>query len=240
MSLLDNIKLNEKFWEKYLESYDVLNSVFAYREMLSLVVSEFDSKEEKGILDIGSGTGNFAVLAKEKGFEVTCVDSSKKGFEIHKRKDDDAKHVLADVSTGLPFDNNSFKNIVCINTLHFFPQEKREDFIREIFRVLRSDGKFALISIVDGYNPLKIYIHHVKQITSEHGLLKGLFVLSKIIWPTVKMFYYNLFLKNTNKSQRFIFEEEQFSLLKKIGFSNISKTKRIFANQAVFNSAFKL
>lgn len=62
MSLLDNIKLNEKFWEKYLESYDVLNSVFAYREMLSLVVSEFDSKEEKKIFDIGSGTGNFAVF----------------------------------------------------------------------------------------------------------------------------------------------------------------------------------
>ena len=30
MSLLDNIKLNEKFWEKYLESYDVLNSVLSF------------------------------------------------------------------------------------------------------------------------------------------------------------------------------------------------------------------
>jgi ubiquinone/menaquinone biosynthesis C-methylase UbiE len=45
-----------------LESYDVLNSVCAYRETLSLVVSEFDSKEEKKILDIGFGTGNFAIL----------------------------------------------------------------------------------------------------------------------------------------------------------------------------------
>lgn len=60
-------KLTPQFWKEYFKYYDYLNYLPTYQELLDKILKELDPKEGEIILDAGVGTGNLAVLIKEKG-----------------------------------------------------------------------------------------------------------------------------------------------------------------------------
>lgn len=98
-------------------------------------------------VDIGCGTGEYLLLAKQFLNQVCGLDVSKR--YLHRCKPAKAQHLIQADSRCLPFQNQVFDFVLCSEVIeHINPNENA---IAEVFRLAR---KFALVS------------------TPNHGLLR--------------------------------------------------------------------
>lgn len=102
------------------------------------------------ILDIGCGTGEFALKLKEHGKDINIfgIDISTEMIQIAKAKTKINRNIdfrVGDVEK-MPYDNNYFDYITCAHSFHHYPNKRKA--IREMFRVLKGNGKAM---IIDGY-----------------------------------------------------------------------------------------
>lgn len=63
--------------------YDAFDDDRSDLEVHAALVEELDARR---VLDVGCGTGSFAVLLAERGFEVTAVDPAAASLEVARRK----------------------------------------------------------------------------------------------------------------------------------------------------------
>ena len=111
------------------------------------------------ILDIGCGTGEFALKLKEKRQDVyfAGVDISTEMISVAKKKFNSDGRVEFHVSDAehIPYGDNTFDYITCSHSFHHYPNKRK--VIREMFRVLKDDGK---VMIIDGYkdSPRGVFI----------------------------------------------------------------------------------
>ena len=99
------------------------------------------------ILEIGFGNGKFfdKIFSKAEGLKVTGLDFSETMFNAAKENNKEAvaKGKLAlqfGSSDKLPFANNCFDKIFCINVIYFW--DNPIEHLKEIYRVLKPGGKF--------------------------------------------------------------------------------------------------
>lgn len=98
------------------------------------------------LIDIACGSGGPTLrLAEKTGCKVIGIDTHEKGIETaNKQKDkldfgEKATFKIADGSSSLPFDDESFDALVCIDAINHLP--KREIVIAEWNRILKPKGK---------------------------------------------------------------------------------------------------
>ena len=99
------------------------------------------------ILDLGSGSGRDALLLRDKGLEVVCLDASKTmiemttklGFESH----------LA-TFTELNFLKTTFDGVWAYTSLIHVPVDDAREVIRNIHVLLKPSGCFAIGAIEGG------------------------------------------------------------------------------------------
>jgi SAM-dependent methyltransferase len=94
------------------------------------------------VLDLGTGTGNAALLAAQKGAHVTAVDPSPRLLDVAKQRIGRGEFQVAKAED-LPFDDRSFDRVLSLFAVIF--SEQPEQAASEIARVLKPDGK-ALIT----------------------------------------------------------------------------------------------
>lgn len=101
------------------------------------------------VLEIASGSGGPALyLAKKFQCRITGLDINEEGIKTANQQALDAnitgaKFQLADVNQRLPFGNNSFDAVMCIDSMNHF--QDRRGYLKEWYRVLKS-GKRALFT----------------------------------------------------------------------------------------------
>lgn len=111
------------------------------------------------LLDLGCGTGEYAILMERMGFTVTGVDFSKAMLLVAKSKKrkshaSDRLHLVRSEGSELPFKDGLFDVAVCISVLDLTPFYNQ--LLSEIYRVLKYGGK--LILCVDSlWGPSWIY-----------------------------------------------------------------------------------
>jgi ubiquinone/menaquinone biosynthesis C-methylase UbiE len=94
------------------------------------------------VLEIASGSGGPALyLAKKFKVRITGVDINEEGIKTANQQALDAnitnvKFQLADVNQRLPFDDETFDSVMCIDSMNHF--RDRLSVLREWYRVLRS------------------------------------------------------------------------------------------------------
>ena len=104
------------------------------------------------ILDVGCGTGEFAVKLKKqkKDARVFGIDISSDMINIAKAKAKVNANMDIDFRVGdvdhMPYEDNYFDYIACAHSFHHYPHKKKA--MREMSRVLRNNGK---VMIIDGY-----------------------------------------------------------------------------------------
>jgi len=91
------------------------------------------------VADLGCGSGAFTQLLRLRGFIVQGVDISPKLIELARRKYPDIPFHVGDVEE-LPFARDSLDGLLLSGIVHHFPDPNL--FASEVFRVLRSGGKF--------------------------------------------------------------------------------------------------
>ena len=98
------------------------------------------------ILDVGSGPGRDALLLKEKGLEVICLDASETMVKLCKEKE--LQSIVGDF-TSMTFEDNSFDGAWAYTSLLHIPKVDVPKALNEIKRVLKDDGILGL-GLIEG------------------------------------------------------------------------------------------
>lgn len=232
--------LDTSFWEKYFKVYDFLNLIEPYKNLLEKVIDSIEIKKDDVILDAGSGTGNLSIKIKKMGCKVISIDFSEEALKLHLKKDDEANIFCYDLTEKLNFPENYFDKIVSVNVLCFLNRNKREKITQEFYKIIKPGGKIVLVNLLEGFQPIKIYLEHIKKCKNRTGIVSVIIQLFNFIIPTLKIFYYtNKIKKNTKQKQELFKYDEQKILLEIAGFKNISLGEKVYANQSILNSAIK-
>ncbi|MFW6120150.1 MAG: class I SAM-dependent methyltransferase [Petrotogales bacterium] len=133
-----------------------------YRRLLS-EHSKHLSDDISNVLDIGCGTGAFALAFRERGFHVTAVDASPLMVKIAKRNlnGSGVKILQGDFFEKLPFDDNSFDLLVASYVVHGHKQEGREKFYRESKRICRKE--ILIHEFFPNKNPIISFIEFLER-----------------------------------------------------------------------------
>ncbi len=100
----------------------------------------------KQVLDVGSGSGRDALILKDKGLEVICVDAAKSMVERTRKLG--FKSYLMDF-VNLEFPKESFDGVWAYTSLLHVPKTEAEKVLEKIHQILKPAGAF-LIGMIEG------------------------------------------------------------------------------------------
>ena len=143
-------------YDKMANEYDFSERLYWTRRMEEgeeRIVRKWIKDLSSPILDVGCGTGRYAIKIAKKGLEVVALDIGsemlKKTMRKAKKRQVSGKInlVLAD-GEYLPFKEKSFKGLICTLTFDHFEDCKSAP--QEFSRVLEKDG-LCILSTFNGY-----------------------------------------------------------------------------------------
>ncbi len=121
------------------------------------------------VLDLGCGNGRLYQVIAKKQAHYSGLDQSEGLINIAKEKFPEAEFVLGEMSA-LPFADDSFDLIFCIAAFnHIYGRETQLQCLREMYRVLKSEGKILMTNwnLFSESAQKKIKKDHWKIINSE-------------------------------------------------------------------------
>ena len=168
----DMSKLKKQLYD-YYQTYDYLTSgelvsdnfirrVCARRLLISVEAAVGENGKNKKVLDAGCGDGTYSIMFARRGFDVVGVDLSKNlvNFSRKRSESDRLKIDFSQVDIdALPFKDNTFGTIICIETLEHMPDPIAS--LSEFRRVLKPLGRIV-ITVPNKLNPyfrLQDYIY---------------------------------------------------------------------------------
>ena len=104
-------------------------------------IDEFAKRVNGKVLDVGSGPGRDGLILKNKGLEVICMDASDSMLEFCKQRG--LETVKGDFMS-LPFPDESFEGVWSYTSLLHVTKSDVSQALKEVYRVLKSDGVFGL------------------------------------------------------------------------------------------------
>ena len=116
------------------------------RFCLSKIVDLGKIMGDSKVLDVGCGTGIYTIpLAERTNASVVGIDSSKDMIEQAEKKEDSKRiEWLIGNAEDLPFDNARFDCVFMTMVIHQVINKKK--VISEIFRVLKRNGRFVIMT----------------------------------------------------------------------------------------------
>ncbi|MBA7469899.1 Ubiquinone biosynthesis O-methyltransferase, mitochondrial [subsurface metagenome] len=127
------------------------------RPQYRLALKILDYVDIRGkLLDCGSGTGEFADIMKETGFQVVCVDGSDTCIESVRQRGLECHKVDLEYQR-LPFNDNEFDIVVSLEVIEHLWNTGH--YLAEIVRVLKPNG-YAIFT-TPNYNCWNYRIQHV-------------------------------------------------------------------------------
>jgi len=143
------------------------NEVELVREVCKRIKLEEQLKPKTGlkILDMGCGTGKFAIyLREETGCEVIGIDPVREKIEKARRR---SSSVTFEVQSAeeLVFPNHTFDIVVSLKVLHEIPDYMKA--LKESNRVLKGGGKIFIIDWVAGAARTGNHAHALRYFSPE-------------------------------------------------------------------------
>ena len=124
----------------YNKRYDENFLVNIEKEIKSIITSN----HYKTILEAGCGTGRWISSLEDKNINIFGLDYSFDMMKIPKAEKSHLQLINAD-AVDIPFKNNFFDLIFCVNAIHHFPD--KEKFIAECKRTLTNNGMIAVFGV---------------------------------------------------------------------------------------------
>ena len=141
------MKNYDTIWDEIYSKGMQLNK-YPYSSIVSFIFNHLAKTENSygsDLLEIGCGAGNNLWFAAREGLKVTGIDASSDAlkFARNRFKDENLKgnFDLGDF-TELPYRNNSFDIVIERAALSQAPKKSAKSAVREISRVLKSEGIF--------------------------------------------------------------------------------------------------
>lgn len=135
-----------------------------------LIKNRINKTKVKTILELGCGRGDFADLVNDElSYKITGIDIFQSYLNLCKKKGKYEKVIKRDLTKRLPFKDNSFDAVVCLQTVEHLNKKAGLFLISEMERIAK---RMILISIPKGecaqeeYDNNK-YQRHLSQWTSQ-------------------------------------------------------------------------
>ncbi|MFO7881652.1 MAG: class I SAM-dependent methyltransferase [Kosmotogaceae bacterium] len=158
------ISNSREYYDDIAEIYDSMYEEPYWNLYHNVVKKLITAQQPKGnILDIGTGTGRWAIYLAKKDNSVKAIDISKRMLSIAKRKIREAEvHVDLMEASGenLPFPDNSFNVITAFGDVLSYTDDF-EKMLKEIKRVLTFDG-MLMATVDNGYAFLHDFISNAE------------------------------------------------------------------------------
>lgn len=164
-------------------SYDFVNRVLTWRFDViwrKKAASESLKNSPSKILDLCTGTGDLALQIRKKtesGAKVFALDYSKPMLKLaitkaNKKKYDDITFIHADVAN-IPFPDSHFDSVGIAFAFRnlTFNNPDHDIFLKEIYRIIKSGGRFVIVETSQPKNKLlrSLFHFYMKHITSPLG-----------------------------------------------------------------------
>jgi ubiquinone/menaquinone biosynthesis C-methylase UbiE len=136
------------------------------------------------VLDVGCGTGHYAVPLAESGFLVTGVDYSRGMLEhasakAHGRLANRLAFLKIDLNLPLPFEGEYFHHVICISSLWTVANPAYT--LREIIRVLKPGGTIIIVQVPRHEISLRtVMSNRIKRLKNK-SLVSISLVMAKIL-----------------------------------------------------------
>ncbi len=152
-----------KALEKKAEKYDKgINYLTLGRlPKIKTYISDNLIHKNENVLDIGMGTGTFAILCAKKKANVTGIDYSEKMLEVAKKniKQEGLTESIQIIKMPIieldeQFSDKYFDKITAILSFSELYQDEQDFCLNQINKILKDDGEFIL---VDEVKPKKVW-----------------------------------------------------------------------------------
>ena len=139
------MKKRSLFWDWYARFYDGLLDTIPYRAMVCKV-ADCVPVGTAALLDAGCGTGNLLGLIREQRPCVALhgIDFSEAMLRRAKAKVPEARFIAGDLNAALPYPDESFDAVTCINVFYSLREPGRT--LAELRRILKPGGKLIISS----------------------------------------------------------------------------------------------
>lgn len=155
-------------YNKLASSYNERYSVNYLTEVEKSLLNTASDKNIKTILEAGCGTGRWLNSLSKLNKKLFGLDFSIQMLRIAKSEISETELVNADACY-LPFNNNSFDMIFCINAIHHFPDKKK--FLSEVNRCITTKGILCIYG-VDPHIDKNWYVYDYFDGVYEKDLLR--------------------------------------------------------------------
>ncbi len=147
------MKSLEKKAEKYDKGIKIL-TLGRLPKIKQYIVDNYLKKDDI-LLDVGMGTGTFAISCAKKGLNVVGIDFSEKMLDIARKnieKEDLTETIeivkMPVIELDEKFADNSFDKVTAILVFSELYFKEQEFCLNQIFRILKENGEFILIDEV--------------------------------------------------------------------------------------------
>lgn len=130
-------------WNKENENY----MVYPDEEVVRIVKKSFLPNGVQNVLDVGCGSGRHSLCMLRESLAVYAIDTSATALSIAQRLANEAGyrlHTQLAYATSMPFCDRSFDAVLCWGLIHYLAPSEASACVREIYRVLKPGGLFAL------------------------------------------------------------------------------------------------
>lgn len=165
-------------------------------------INKFCELSGSQVLSVGSGTAQDALLLKEAGKHVVCLDASEAMVAISSERGFES---VVGSFDALPFENESFDAAWVYTSLLHAPKDSIDTPLKEISRILKPSGIFAL-GLIEGETETYKLSSGV-QSPRLFSLYKKEEVLALCAKHGFELVFFNEFMPRSKNYLNFIFKK---------------------------------
>jgi SAM-dependent methyltransferase/glycosyltransferase involved in cell wall biosynthesis len=188
---------------------------FRYLFDFTIVAKSLDLRPGAEILDFASGSGYVSELLNRLGYTTIAFDLDpellavgRERLRLDPRCDTARTHFVVGDGLSLPFPDERFDGIICMNALHHMPDYHAT--LAEMYRVLRPGGRAVFSEPGAEHSKTPESINMMQQF----GVLERDIILSELAELARKVGFRRLRLKPYIYPERVELDYEEFALLK--------------------------
>ena len=155
--------------EKYDSGINIL-TLGKFPKIKQYIVDNY-CNEGESLLDIGMGTGTFAIKCAKKGVKVIGIDISEKMLNVARKNIEfegldefiKVKHIPV-VDLDESFSDNYFDKVTALLSFSEFYKKEQDYALKHIHRILKDDGEFILVDEIKPKKTLKRIIYFIVRV----------------------------------------------------------------------------